>query len=118
LHEEKGEYTTIAGELSPWQRLLKHIQENNLTITSLSLCTKEGRRFHLPSAGNNPRFKAFVEAEKPASYKMFRQIGVDIMNGKAGSQELYTVIEAFYNENFGLQIWVCEKTGHSWSLIL
>lgn len=118
-HEEKGDYKTIEGELSPWQRLQKYIQEKGLRITSLGLQTAYSERtYNLPSAGANPRFKAFEDAPKPVEYKMYRRAGVDIMNGQAHNEEVYTVAEATYGDGRKLQIWVHETTLQAWTLII
>lgn len=117
IHEEKGEYKTIPGELSPWQRLVSYIGRNGLSITSLSLYTKEGRRFSLPSAGKDPRFKAFAEAEKPTSYRMFRKMGGDIMNGQVKAQDNFTVAQATYSDGRIMEIWVDNHTLNSWVLM-
>ena len=119
LYEEKGEYTTLQGQLSPWQKLLKYIQEKGLKITSLSLYTERGQRFNLPSAGKNPKFKEFTDAEKPISYRMFRKAGLDINNNKVESEERFTVIETTYSNNKKLQIWVSEQNPDiSWSVLI
>jgi hypothetical protein len=117
VYEEKGDFKTIKGELSPWQRLLKHL-DNGIKITSISLYTDDGKRFNLPSAGKNPKFKEFAEAPKPTSYNFFRKAGADIMNGKAESYEVYAVIEAIYPDK-KLQLWVSESnSNNSWAVIV
>lgn len=118
LHEEKGEYKTIAGELSPWQRLLCHIKANNLTITSLSLYSADGHTWNLPSAGKNPKFHAFAAAPQPVGYRFFRKAAKDVRNDgtDAAWDDLYTCIEAKY-ETGTLQVWVSEE-GNAWSVLL
>ena len=119
VYEEKGNFQTITGELSPWQRLLAYMKEKELRITSLSLYTSDGRRFNLPSAGRNPKFKAFSELPQPVAYKMFRKMGGDVMRGgEIENQDLYTVIEAEYEDGKKLQVWVDEETLNSWTLII
>lgn len=124
LHEEKGEYISVKGELSPWQKLLAHLEETNARVTSLSLYTDDGQTFNLPSAGKNPQFKMFNTAPIPKAYKMFRQFGQDY----DGKHKLhFTVAEAMYElaNNTGavvarliLQIWVDENnTRNTWSLV-
>lgn len=116
IYEEKGDYKTIEGELSPWQRLQKHL--DNKRITSLSLYTDDGKRFNLPSAGRNPKFKVFAEAEMPQGYNFFRCAGADIKNGKAQEYEVYAVAEAIY-PNKKLQIWVSESNpDNSWTVVV
>ena len=115
-YEEKGLFTYIEGELSPWQRLLKYLAENRRNITSLGIYTEDGKRFNLPSRGKNPKFKAFVDADKPVSYRAFRRLGVDVQGENAGKEDLYTVAEATYEDGRTLQIWVDETTGNVWTL--
>lgn len=118
-HEDKGNYKVIEGELSPWQRLLSYIKENGLNITSLSLHTEDGRSFMLPSAGSNPKFKAFADAPKPIQYKMFRKIGADVINGgQLTNQDLFTVAEAEYQDGQKAQIWVSDDGFKSWFLLI
>jgi hypothetical protein len=117
ITEGKGDYAVTTGELSPYQRLLAFCAKENVSITSLSLATADGRRWNLPSSGKNPKFKAFGDAPKPLSYKFFRKMGVDIINSVSQEQETYSVIEATYPTH-KLQVWVDERTGNSWSLII
>lgn len=117
ITEEKGNFQTITGELSPWQRLQKYIQEKGVTITSLSLYTKDGKRWNIPSNGNNPKFKAFGDAPKPISYKFYRRMGADVINnGGLKDEEIYAVVEAEY-ESVKIQVWVNDKSFVSWSFI-
>lgn len=118
IHEEKGEYKSREGVPSPWCRLMAYIDECDVQITSLSLYTDEGHRFNLPSLGSNPRFKAFANAEKPVSFRMFRKLGADVMGKNIVSQDLYTVIEATYADSKVLQLWVDERTFSVWTLII
>ena len=117
IHEGKNEYEFKENELSPWQRLLKHIDKKKLMITSLALYTDKGQRWNLPSAGNNPRFKIFLETEKPIGYKFFRKVGADVFSGTITKQDDFAVIEAVY-PNYKLQIWVKDIYPYpSWSLV-
>lgn len=129
ITEHKGAYTITDGKPSPWQRLLSYIEKNNLTITSLSLASGDGKRWNLPSAGKNPKFKAFDDAQKPESYNFFRKMGGDVKSdGSVVNQDLYHVIEAIYRTGNDfvngdpmytrLQTWVDEATGNSWSMIV
>src|SRR6056297_3747626 len=114
---DKGEFKRVKGELSPWQKLLNYIDKKGLKITSLALFI-EGKRWNLPSKGNQPKFRAFDEAKSPNSYRFFRKMGVDILNGKKKDVEHYAVAEAQYN-NKKLQIWVKDKEPYpSWSIVL
>lgn len=85
-HEGKGDFKSAEGQLSPWRRLLAFASEKGLTVTSLSLCSEDGRNWSLPSAGRNPKFRAFAEAERPVGYSCFRKVGVDkaVMRGCVG----------------------------------
>ena len=120
-YEEKGSFKTIDGELSPWQRLLAYLEANSLKITALSVYTDDGRYFNLPSAGKNPKFKAFGEATPPLGFKQFRQLGGDVVDNGDGtgtitSPDLFTVVEAQY-ETHNLQLWVDNKTLNCWTII-
>ena len=120
-YEDKGDYAVIAGELSPWQRLVAFLRENpEIKITSLSLYTDSGKRFNLPSAGKNPKFKAFGDAKPPAGYKFFRKAGLDMgSDGKPVKTETYGVIEAQYEDGKRLQVWVSdENVDNSWCLLI
>lgn len=118
ITEEKGNFETIEGELSPWQRLLSYMAEKDVYITSLSLYTKDGQRWNLPSAGKNPKFKAFADAPKPTDFDFFRKMGGDVMNGSVTKEEHYTVAEARYEDGTRIQVWVDNETCKSWSMIL
>jgi len=112
-HEDKE--LTNEG-LSAWQKLLKHINNKKLIITSLSLCMQE-RRWNLPSAGNNPKFKDF-DQDKPTGYRCFRKVGMDILNGIPENKTEYVVIEAEYPK-YKLQTWVLDKEPFpSWSSVI
>jgi hypothetical protein len=114
-YEGKGDYQFQEGTLSPYQRLLKHLEKEKLAITSLALYTDTNQRWNLPSEGNNPKFKVFQDIEKPTSYRFFRKAGMDIMGD---SKEDCSVIEANYKDK-KLQVFVNEKYPHaSWSVIV
>lgn len=117
--EEKGNFTTIEGALSPWQRLLSYCADNGVEITSLSLYAKDGRRWNLPSAGKNPKFHAFAVASKPVSYKFFRKMGGDVnpTTGEVTAQEKYAVAEAVYEDGRTIQLWVDDISEVSWCLL-
>ena len=116
-YEGKNQYQIIKGELSPWQRLLKHIEKENLQITSVGLYMDNGQRWNLPAIGKNPKFKAFDDAEKPISYRFFRKAGMDILRGRQQEPDIYSVIEANYLNKI-LQTWVSQDGKSSWSLIV
>lgn len=119
ITEEKGDYVTIPGELSPWRRASAYIRRSGVSITSLSLYTPDGKRWNLPSMGKNPKFHAFHAAEKPVGFNFFRQIGaeVDKETGALSDQEQYAIIEAQYHDGTKLQVWVHNETHASWTLI-
>lgn len=118
--EEKGNYQTITGELSPWQRLQRYIADNGVEITSLSLYTRDGKRWTLPSITDRPKFHEFSTARKPVELKFFRKAAMEGNSPKelqeAPKTELHAVIEAQYDDGSKLQVWVDEETGNSWSL--
>lgn len=126
--EEKGNFTTVEGELSPWQKLLSYCGENNLTITSLSLCTRDGMRWNIPSAGKSPKFRQFTLAQKPTAFRLFRVKARESGNvssmdeaieklREAEEVDIHTVIEAKYDSSDVLQVWVSEESLTSWSVI-
>jgi hypothetical protein len=121
--EGKGNYQEIPHEKSPWQRLIKYIAENKLKITSIALYTDLGQSFNLPSSGKNPKFKAFLDAEKPIDYNMFRSLAreahvVNMKAEKAKISDWFTTIEAIYS-NYKLQLWVDEQnTKNCWVLVV
>lgn len=118
IHEEKGNFQTIEGEPSPWQRLLAFCASQKVTITSLSLYTNDGRRWTIPSAGKTPKFKAFMDCEKPVSYRCYRKMGADMMaDGTTINEDRYTVIEATYADGHKLELWVDEKGENTWTMI-
>lgn len=116
LYQHKGDFCIVPGELSPWQRMLKYLRDNNLSITSLSLYTDSGQTFNLPSLGKNPKFHAFHSATKPNGFNFFYKAGLDVVGQE--EQDLFAVIEAQYDTH-KLQIWVdCNNVQNSWSLII
>lgn len=119
LYEDKGEYIEKDdGSLSPWNKLLEYIKDNELAITSLSLYTDDNQHFSLPSLGKNPKFNLFAIAPKPTTYKMFRAYAQDVMGESSGQEDLFTVAEAFYG-NVVMQIWVNERNPKNcWTLLL
>ncbi len=118
LYEGKGDFKEVEGEDSPYRKLLKHLDKKDLKITSLGLYNDNNSRWNLPSAGKNPKFKAFDDAEKPKDYRFFRKIGADILSGVPKNEEVFAVIEAQF-ENYKLQLWVRDDSPHeSWVLVL
>jgi hypothetical protein len=123
IHQEgRGRFTEIAGELSPWQKLLRYMHDGHFVITALSLFTDDGRTFKLPSAGNNPKFKMFEQCGAPLDYNMLRAFGREAGYGDDGQPEstsdLFTVAEAIYPD-YKLQIWVNEHDPRSsWSVVI
>lgn len=127
LFEGKDILEEIPNELSPWNKLIKYTADNHCEVTSLSLYTDDGQTFNLPSAGKNPKFRAFADAEKPIDFECYRKIANDLMvtpeNGeyvarKHGTADWYTVIEAIYPK-YRLQLWVDENnTKNCWVLVV
>lgn len=116
--EGKGDFKSTEGELSPWQKLLKYLDEKNASITSLSLFVNE-RRWNLPSSGKNPKVKEFDSAEKPIKYFCFKKMTADILSGKRENEEFYVVAQAEYERDRKLQVWVLDKEPFpSWSLFI
>jgi hypothetical protein len=118
LYEDKGNFQTIEGALSPWRRLLAYMEEKSLTITSLSLYTSDGRRWNIPSMGKNPKFHVFAAAPKPSGYRFFRKFGQDQTGGNAGVEDHFTCIEAVYEGGTKMQVWVDESSLTSWAFIV
>jgi hypothetical protein len=107
LYENKGLFTNVLGELSAWNKLQNYINENNLTITSLSLMTDAGQRWNLPSMGKNPKFKAFDTAVKPYKYVLERKVGVDWDD--KDNLDTFTTISAYLKiegNDYKQTIWV------------
>jgi hypothetical protein len=123
--EDKGKFKEIPGLSSPWQRLIAYISRNHLEITSLSLYTRDGQTFNLPSAGNNPKFQAFAKLQKPLDYEMCRcgarnvaqvENGVVKQVESNGFSELFTIAKAIYPTGT-LQLWVDERNPKNcWTL--
>jgi hypothetical protein len=121
--EGKGDYVEIKGELSPWQRLRRYIVDKRVEITSLSLYTRDGRSFNLPSSGRNPKFRPFDVAQKPIDFILSRYFGrdLDVVDNKIvglSPSDHFTVIEAIYPD-YKLQLWVDENnTRNCWTLVV
>ena len=104
--EGKNKFVDIDGEKSPWLRLVDHLIDNNLQITSLGLYSDDGRRWNLASAGACPKFKMFENVEKPIDYNVERSVAREMQqNGEIKIVEFYTVARALY-EHYELQLWV------------
>lgn len=123
FYEDRGDFKWLPGELSPWQRLLAKLEEEKAEITALSLFTRDGRTFNLPSSGKNPKFSDFAIAEKPIGYSVGRRLPremkvVDHVLGEPKpTGELFTIAFAYY-PSYTLEIWVDENnTKNSWVLI-
>jgi len=108
--EGKGRFAMVPGELSPINKLLAYCEENDISITSLTLVGPEGQEFHAPTSAKNPRFKAFADAERPLGYKIYRKAGGDVLTGNV-TYEYYTVAETLY-DGFSLQLWVSHAKPH------
>lgn len=120
ITEEKGNFKTVEGELSPWQKLKLYAAEKGVFITSISLYTKDGLRWNLPSAGKNPKFGEFAKVEKPLDFRMFRKAAKDLKSDGSGEgdwEDIHTCIEAIYPD-MSIQVWVSEESLTSWVLIV
>ena len=120
LYEERGNFKTIDGELSPWLRLLSYATENNLSITSIALTFDERTRYNLSSLGKNPKFHAFAQAAKPVAFNFFRKLGGDVIDGKVNAEtaDHFGVIEAQYESGQVVQVWVDDANGNTWTLMV
>lgn len=121
VSEGLGRFSEVEGEISPWQKLLVYLSENNLQITSLSLVNVY-RTFNLPSAGKNPKFRPFSLSPKPLGYECRRYVSREAHTGKelalASPHELFTVGVAIYKD-YELQLWVDENaTENCWTLLV
>jgi hypothetical protein len=122
FYEDKEPFNFIADEKSPWNRLIQYTADNKCLITSLSLFYMykgERRTFNLPSAGNNPKFKAFFDVAKPIDFNFCRHIAMDMNTRESvGNEESFSVIEAIYSD-YKLQIWVDDNNPQNcWSLVV
>ena len=95
LVEDRGIVTSDAME-SSWDKLQKHLQLNNLTITSMGLWVGD-KHFDLPS--NDPKSGGIA----PISYNCFRY-HEDVMGFEEDIVD-YIHADAIY-ENFTIQLWV------------
>tara|TARA_R110000851_G_scaffold96046_2_gene208435 strand:+ start:1929 stop:2339 length:411 start_codon:yes stop_codon:yes gene_type:complete len=120
LYEERGNFKTIQGELSPWLRLLLYLTENNLAITSIALTFDERTRYNLPSLSKSPKFHAFATAAKPVAFNFFRKMGGDVIDGSidADTADHFAVIEAQYEGGQVIQVWVDDSNGNTWTLLV
>lgn len=103
-----GKFEEKQGELSPWQKLLAYVKENNLTITGMQIRI-DGRVYTLPST--NPKFGG----EVPLSYKFGRKVAADMMSDNMGDiqlAEMHIFISAVY-EGFEVSLWVDEMNRKS-----
>ncbi len=117
ITEGKGNFQRTAGDLSPYMRALRYIAEQGVKITSFSLYTADGRRWNLPSAGKNPKFKEVGEYPVPISFHFFRKAGIDI-DPDDGTQTLtdsFVVAEAQYPDGHTVQLWVNDETMNAWT---
>lgn len=119
ITEGKGNYQRTAGEHSPWMRAIRYIAESGVKITSLSLYTADGKRWNLPSAGKNPKFKEVGEYPVPVSFNFFRKAGIDIDPDDHSQtlSDVYAVAEAQYPDGKSVQLWVNDETMSAWTFI-
>lgn len=124
--EGAGQFVEVEDGLSPWGCLVDYMTHTGATVTALSLFTKEGQTWNLPSIGKgSPRFR-FFDGVKPDVLVFFGVVGSDINpdTGKPeGGADHFKVIEATYwrgsvTEVSRLSIWVDEHDPrNSWSLV-
>lgn len=120
--EGKGDYEDIQdGRLSPWQRLLNHMDDTGAVITSMSLYSDSGQTWNLPSAGRNPKFKEFANLPQPYDFVFDRKSSLESSSESAfkdtKKDEEYAVISAYYGINLNgtpalnlkIQYWVDEN---------
>lgn len=124
LFEDKGNFCEVEGEPSPWQKLLLYMAEKRAVITSLSLYSDDGGHWNLPSAGKNPKFRAFFEAPKPIDFDCYRAMGTDFLRGQEDNKfrpqepDLFTVARAIYANGRKIEIWVDENNPRNcWTLM-
>jgi hypothetical protein len=117
FQEGSGDFIVVAGELSPWNKLLKYIEENQVTITSFVLINDHGQTFHLPSAGKQPKLRLFDLAEKPVSFKFGRRMASNLdLDGT--DDDLFTFATAVYPD-YELSIYVDERnTSNCWVCVV
>lgn len=112
VHEGAGDYEEIQDDLSPWNRLQKHIENNALTITALWLWHPDGHRWVLPGAGGIDLRRA--HSANPTSVSCFRAFK---SFSDHTEDEVYTVARA----EFGIaavEMWVSEKDHRrSWVVV-
>lgn len=122
-YEGKGAFAEVANQLSPWQNLMRHIDDEGVTITSLSLFTDAGQTFNLPAAGRNPKFRIFEAGEVPIDYNAFHALAHEAGRNKTTgemerSTDFFAVAEAIYSDR-RLQVWVDERNPRNcWSVIV
>lgn len=121
IAEEKGNFQTVEGALSPWQRLLSYCADVKATITSLSLYTRDGHRWNLPSAGKNPKFGELMNVPKPVDFIMQRKAAQErkhsAMNEEGDWVDKHTVAIAVFEDGRRLELWVEEENLTSWSIL-
>lgn len=110
--EGKGEFSSFAGEKSPWNKLQDYLKQNNSKIVSLFLSTADNN-YYLVKAGDYPNFSPFRSLKEPIEYSVKRYFAQT-----AGQEnELCTVAIAIY-QDYELQLWVDERnTKNSWVLV-
>ncbi len=112
IFEGKVGFEVIAGEVSPWQRLLNFLEMTGLEITSIQI-KKHGNMYSLPS--KVPKFGG----EIPERYSYFRRAIVDINKENVVNTYHYMCVEAHYSD-YVLQLWVDEnrQSKGSWVTIV
>ena len=110
--ENRGKFKEGTGKSSSWRKLLKHLEENKLTITGLKIVVK-GRHYHLPTLSDDYRFAS----AKPNNLYYRRKAVGDLMGSKFNPAEQYIGAIAEYDD-FIIKLWVNEKTEDSYIQII
>ena len=129
--EGKGKFREIPNEPSPWQKLIKYLYANKVSITGLRIqVLKDGKivnTYHLPTSSDKGRFH-YLSSLKPQRFNYFRRYA-EVMTAESVKEGVITVgsgkdverhieVHAIY-EDFVLMIIVEEKEGNkSWVQII
>ena len=133
--EGKHPFEEIEGQLSPWQRLVRHCAINNLIFTAIRIeldVEKDGQvfthHFNLPSKSPKQKW-AHLKPLIPTHFDYHRRVEMMMGNAqineqgalqveKVGGDVKYIEITAYYPD-FNLMILVDEdNASESWSLIV
>jgi hypothetical protein len=113
--EGETPFEEVAGEPSPWNRLLDYMGDARLKVTAIWLTTPGGATHHLPSMQTelDPQLAAFHSAPRPSRLRCFRKAAG---NGRVTS--LFTIAEAQFRTH-KVQLFVNESDpDESWSTVI